>query len=354
MMSNSLKGRIARVRLGLLPALFAGIVMVGATPRPADALTIVPHYEAVAGTPAALSAGDQAVIQNAINFYQATFTDPITVDIEFHFDSNVFGQSFFPVYSTSYQSYRTALIADAKTADDATAIATLPNTVNDPAHGQPNIDIKPANGQAVGLNTPEVNNLCNNQNGVNGGSGGFYSGFVDGCIGVGIHSSNAYMMSVIEHEIDEILGMGSGLQGNGTIFNNEIFPQDLFRYQSAGVRSFGLNPGPNNPCPGGTPRAFFSIDGGVTNLDEFNNCTNGGDYGDWITHNPSQVQDAVTNQIGNPILNANSPESRNLDVIGWDKIQPAAAVPEPASLLLLGTGLISAAAARRRARNSRK
>jgi hypothetical protein len=346
MMSNSLKGRIARVRLGLLPALFAGIVMVGAAPRPADALTIVPHYEGN------LTAGDQGVIQNAINFYQATFTDPITVDIEFHFDAAVFGQSFFPVYSVGYGVYKAALIADAKTPDDATAIASLgPGVATDPVHGQANISIKPANGRAVGLATGEVA-ICQNLN------AGFYGGTVDGCIGLGIHSTDpsGYMGAVVEHEIDEILGLGSGLQGNGTIFGNRIFPQDLFRWQSGGVRSFATNPaaGGQNPCPGGTPRAFFSIDGGVSNLDEFNNCNNGFDYGDWITHNPSQVQDGQTFEFGIPTLNANSPESRNLDVIGWDKIQPQAAVPEPASLLLLGTGLISAAAARRRARNSRK
>jgi len=148
MMSNDFKGRFARVRLGLLPALFAGIVMVGAAPRPADALTIVPHYEGN------LTAGDQGVIQNAINSYQATFTDPITVDIEFHFDAAVFGQSFFPVYSVGYGAYKAALIADAKTADDATAIASLgPGAAVDPAHGNANISIKPANGRAVGLAT---------------------------------------------------------------------------------------------------------------------------------------------------------------------------------------------------------
>jgi hypothetical protein len=29
------------------------------------------------------------------------------------------------------------------------------------------------------------------------------------------------------------------------------------------------------------------IDGGVTNLNEFNNCNNGGDSEDWITHTPT-------------------------------------------------------------------
>jgi hypothetical protein len=63
--------------------------------------------------------------------------------------------------------------------------------------------------------------------------------------------------------------------------------------------------------------SFFSIDGGTTNLNDFNNCSNGGDYGDWITHTPSQVQDAFTNGSGSPSLSVTSPEVRALDVIGY-------------------------------------
>jgi hypothetical protein len=63
---------------------------------------------------------------------------------------------------------------------------------------------------------------------------------------------------------------------------------------------------------------YFSINGGVTNLDDFNNCNNGGDYGDWITHTPSQVQDAFTNFSAAPFLTYPLPETRALDVIGYD------------------------------------
>ena len=64
--------------------------------------------------------------------------------------------------------------------------------------------------------------------------------------------------------------------------------------------------------------SFFSIDGGTTDLNEFNNCNNGGDYGDWITHTPSQVQDAFINGSSSPSLSVTSPEVRALDVIGYN------------------------------------
>jgi hypothetical protein len=317
-----------------------GLVVMLATPRRAEALIIVPHFDA------GVTAGDQTFINNAIAFYTGTFTDPITINIEFHFDAGVFGQSFFPVYNVPYANYRTALLADAKTADDATADPTLPAALPSGGLPGPNISIKPANGLAVGLATSEVANLCTIEN------AGFYAGAVSGCIGFGIHSTDlgGALISVLEHEIDEIMGLGSGLEGNGTIFGGRAMPEDLFRWASAGTRSFALNPSCTGP-DGEGPLAYFSIDGGVTNLDSFHNCTTGADYGDWITHTPSQVQDAVTNLSAVPTLNANSAEVRALDVIGWDRavVNPPP-VPEPMSLVLFGSGLLAGAAARRRAR----
>jgi hypothetical protein len=75
----------------------------------------------------------------------------------------------------------------------------------------------------------------------------------------------------------------------------------------------------------------------VTMLDQFNNGDNGGDYGDWITRTPTQVQDAFTNGTGNPALVFGSPEMRALDVIGFTFAEQS--VPEPTSLSLLALGL---------------
>src|SRR5262249_31044061 len=117
--------------------------------------------------------------------------------------------------------------------------------------------------------------------------------------------------------IDEVLGLGSALTGTTTPATP--WAQDLFRWASAGTRSYAANASTTNPCS--APAAFFSIDGGTTNLNQFNNCNNGGDYGDWITHTPSQVQDAFTNFSGSPSLSITSTEVRALDVIGYNLLK---------------------------------
>ena len=280
------------------------------------------------------------MINDAIAFYEKTFFDPITVDIEFHNLSTGLGRSDVSFYDLSYPLYRAALIAEATSPDDQTAVGTLPAGLNEPVHGKPIVMARSANGRAVGFNTPGLllnfaGSLCPTFTG-------------DGCIGLNVNATTTgagsfSLLATVQHEIDEVLGLASSLQSNGTILFDSIFSYDLFRFAGPGVRSFATN-----ACAG-PPRVFFSLDAGATNLNEFNNCNNGLDYGDWVTHTPSQVQDAFTNGIGSPALTATSAETRALDVIGYDLV----AVPEPATLLLVGTGLawLGRMAWRKRRRN---
>ena len=149
------------------------------------------------------------------------------------------------------------------------------------------------------------------------------------------------MLAVVEHEIDEVLGLGSGLSSNGTVFLNQAMPEDLFRYASAGVRSFATN-----ACSGTVPNAYLSLDGGTTNLTNLNNCNNGGDYGDFATNSPAMVQDAFATAGASPSLTLASVEARLLDAIGYNL--SSTSVPEPTSLLLMASGLAGVALVRRR------
>jgi len=269
-------------------------------PPAAGGLVIVPNFNANVDQPT------RDIINSVINFYEATITTPITVNINFRNMTTGLGSSFFVFYNVSYSSYRTALGAAATSPDDATALSNTATGSANPINSNPSIAVKSANGRALGLSTPEVtfssNSPCPSFTG-------------SGCIGINVALANSHgdLVAVLEHEIDEILGLGSALSGNTT----PAIPwsQDLFRWGGPGVRSYASNPSTTNPCAG--PAAFFSIDGGATNLNQFNNCANGADYGDWITHTPSQVQDAITNFSGTPSLTSTSAEVRSLDVIGY-------------------------------------
>ena len=308
------------IRRRLLPLLAVAVTAI-VIPAPAQALVINPIFET------GLSAAAIAVINTAIGFYESTFSDTITVNIDFHNMTSGLGASESVIYDVTYADYRSLLTVDASSANDFTALAHLPASV--PGG---NIIIKSADARAVGFNAPGMTFTLAN-------SGGFCIGSnLDGCVGLNVGltttGGGAYsLLDTVEHEIDEVLGLGSSLlAGNQTQAYKSA--EDLFRYSSAGVLSYDL------AC---NVAAYFSIDGGVTHLNAFNNCNNGGDYGDWVTHTPSQVQDAFTNGSDSSGLTVNSSEVTALDVIGYTL------APEPAVAMLLGVGFAGLFMARRRA-----
>ena len=255
----------------------------------------------------------------------------MSFSIYFYDMSSGLGESNFFVYYIPWATYRAALASTSASSDDASAIASLPMGTTNPVDGGAYISVKPPNGRAIGLNTPDIQF-----------SGAPCPGFTGiGCVGINTTLANSIgdITSVVQHEVDELLALGSGLSSG--FVSTYAWPEDLFRYASAGVRSYALNPGTNVGCtlmnPGAvpvvTPRAFLSADGGVTNINEFNNCNNGGDYGDWITHTPSQIQDAFTNGSGTPSLTAGLTEVRALDILGYTlaTVATKAAMTSPAN-----------------------
>ncbi len=77
-----------------------------------------------------------------------------------------------------------------------------------------------------------------------------------------------YLVGVLEYEITEVMGRSSYLDQPG-----QYGVMDLYRFAAPGVHQTGTG----NP-------AYFSLDGGVTNLGTFNGQLAAGDLGDWAAN----------------------------------------------------------------------
>lgn len=303
----------------------AGLALLVLAGLPARAqLVITPTFDAtITGDPNA--AAIIATINQAIQTYQTSFSDPINVKIKFSEMAGGLGQSTTGFFNIPYATFLTALTTDSTSADDATALSHLGLGPTNPVNNAPSINVKTANLRAVGLP-----------------GSGFLDGVFDGEIGLNTHitdigspgTSGQYsLLATTEHEIDEVLGLGSSLR---FVPFGTIFPEDLYRYDAAGNRSFTTS---------GSAHAFFSIDG-MTDLAQFDNQNDGGDFGDWQSNpRPSgvgpKVQDAFATPGAHPTLGP--AELTALDVIGYTYTTAAPAVPEPSSLAMLGALLVPGA-----------
>jgi hypothetical protein len=282
----------------LLIKLLSGIaVCVIATP--AYSLTIIPTFDS-----SITGATNAAAITNAINFaigiFQSNIVDNVTVNITFVNMNTGLGMSSTFGASYNYSNYIAALKTSAASVNDTNALSKLPDGPTDPVIGGTQIHLTTAQSRVLGLDS--------------------YSG-LDSTISLNMSLMNFTrppidpdkydLISVTEHEVDEVLGISSGLPNTSV-----VWPADLFRYTTNLVRTFTTS---------GADNAYFSVDG--TNLVARYNMQSGADYGDWwsfyganrwappgITPH-TQVQDAygspgVYEDLGVSELTA-------LDVVGW-------------------------------------
>ena len=153
-----------------------------ATTQAAAGLIIIPTFDcSILNDPSSLAI--QAMIMRSIAIYESLFSDPITIQILFRystggpapspsptasppparsaspspsacpsatpFEPGVLSQSFFVPYDIPWNSFISALRADATTSNDNTANASLPGSALSTS-----IAPSSANGRALGLNTP--------------------------------------------------------------------------------------------------------------------------------------------------------------------------------------------------------
>ncbi|HEY3947602.1 PEPxxWA-CTERM sorting domain-containing protein [Phenylobacterium sp.] len=192
--------------------------------------------------------------------------------------------------------------------------------------------------------------------------------------------------STMEHEIDETLGIGgAGSQLNS--FNadpnyaQDVFGvrgplygvMDLYRYAAPGVGSFDPTDTAVTGCPAGAGftntnlctganSPYFSVDGGLTSIDEFNQAFPeiGGDAGDWglnlaqacpgnqFIGGTGDVQDAFNCNNNSADVRPGTPSFKAFEAIGFN------AVPEPDAWLLMIAGFaLAGTQLRRRAARAR-
>jgi hypothetical protein len=285
-------------------------VMTATTEAPTGLIVNATFDSSIIGNPNA--AAIEAMINRAVAIYESLFSDPITIQILFRHSTTapdgtplpagLLAESDYVVYNVPWNDFISALRADARTSNDNMANASLPGSAL-----STNIVPSSANGRSVGLDTPPAM-FANGHT----GNGGPYDGIVT------LNSAEPFQFtrppssgnwdaqSGTEHEIDEIIGLGSRLNGNG----NDLRPQDLFSWSSAGIR---------NITSSGT--RYFSINGGVTDIVDFNQDSHG-DFGDWFSDLCPQTHPYVQNAFGcagqYSDISATSPEGINLDVIGYD------------------------------------
>ncbi|MCX7382828.1 MAG: NF038122 family metalloprotease [Alphaproteobacteria bacterium] len=248
---------------------------------------------------AAAPAGFKDGVLAAVQYLQSQFTDAVTINISVGYgevngtalDSGSLGSSASFLAPTTYGTLRSAVIADAITADDKAAAASLPAT--SPVSGA--LWTTTADAKALGLIT------------ANGTATDGFVGFsstlpftYSGAIAAGSYDFNGVVM----HELTEVMGRGllTGSTVGGSTPSDELM--DLFHFSAPGVREFSA----------GTP-GYVSADGGATVIGTFNSFGSG-DAGDWSS---AMGNDAFNAFSSSGVVNPVSPaDLRTVDIIGWN------------------------------------
>jgi hypothetical protein len=260
-------------------------------------LTINVNYDSSVGH---APSGFKTQVNAAVQYLESQFNDPITITIDvgygevdnFPLPRGVLGESDTYLNSYSYSDLVSAMTLDAKSASDVSAINSL--LASDPTGGG-TYWVSTAEAKALGL-APSDSSIdgyvgfssssntfdYNNANGVTSGQYDFYD--------------------VVLHEITEVMGRQT-MDGQSFSGTTAYEPLDLFHYSAPGVQIFS-----------GTTPGYFSVNGGTTNLANFN-TNSGGDFGDWAGTSTDAMNAFGTPGVIEPVTAA---DITAMDVLGWD------------------------------------
>lgn len=314
-----------------------------------------------------------AGFQAAANFWQSIFIDPVTINITAGFSSlgtGILGQAGSTYVSTNFSAMRTALGADATSADDTVMVGGLPSgnsysklingtaQFGGAAHVQSGItamEMTRANAKAIGL---VAGNAAGADAAITFSSNFSFDFDRTNGIGAGLFD----FVGIAIHELGHAMGFTSGVDVLDFYSNG---PNVTGPYSDAAFSPFATlldftrcsaasqTAGADMDWSIGTAAKNFAIDGNCTALVS-NAWSTGVNFGDgrqashWKDNLGIGIMDPTAVAPGSLNL-VTSVDIQAFDVIGWD-LAAASSVPEPGSLLLLATALLGIGAVRHRAK----
>ena len=203
------------------------------------------------------------------NFFDSLFTNNVTVNVEIGYGTFPLDNSIVPALGESEQNHVTSLgyseLVQHLVNEGAPGSGTL--SASSPISGV----LLTGSAEEKALGFVGTSNSLDGWVGIasdatvtqqTGGSWSFSPTAVPG-------SNQYYLVGVLEHEITEVMGRLSYLDQPG-----QYGVLDLYRFAAPGIQQTGT----------GSP-AYFSLDGGTTNLATFNNSQlAAGDLGDWAVN----------------------------------------------------------------------
>jgi hypothetical protein len=246
----------------------------------------------------------ESAVDYVVNLFDSLFTNPITINIDVGWGevagqslvSNALGESITNTTNYNYSQIRNALTNTANDSGDPSQLAaasSLPAT--NPTNSN-TFTIADAEAKALGL-MPSGGTAVDGYVGFGSGVNWSFSPTATPTL------SQYYFIGVAEHEISEVMGRFSDV-GTGA-----YSLMDLFRYSAPETRDLA------NSRHGGGTTAYFSIDGGTSNLGTWNNVSRNGDLGDWA----GSTHDAFNAATGPGVINNLSTNDTTLmNVLGYD------------------------------------
>jgi hypothetical protein len=232
-------------------------------------------------------------VQTAANMLEQAFSDNITLNITYGWGT-IGGSAINSAntalggangFNVAYSTVKSWLAADAKSADDATTIVSLPSSTSAFPNNRGFFGVSTAQEKALGHFTGDPN-------------------ATDGQIGFGTGWTQGAIVGAALHELTHAMGRVSS------------WNMDLFRFSAPGSYRFTLG-----------QAAYFSIDGGNTHLANFGRTS---DTGDWLT-NGNSTAPVTTNDPFNESINSSSNaltavDLTIMDILGFDR---AGTAPPP-------------------------